>query len=197
MDLKDFGMAVAKLGLPLLGAVLPIPGGVAIGTALASAIGSGSTKPEDILATLTANADALQKAKEFEMTHQETMLKLKIDQEVEERKADSADLASVNATMQAEATSSNNENWWQKGWRPFNGYVVGLASFVTTIGVLYLSYMAVFGKDPSALNAIPTIVSSIAMVLAIPGAAVGITAWHRGMMQRTQAMSDTAQQAGQ
>jgi type IV secretory pathway VirB2 component (pilin) len=189
MDWKELGTAVAKIGLPLLGAVLPIPGGAAIGTALASAIGSGSSKPEDILASLSANAEALQKAKEFELTHQETMLKLQLDYEIEQRKADSADVAAVNTTMQTEATSSANENWFQKGWRPFNGYVVGLASFVVVIGVLYLSYMAVFGKDPGALNAIPTIVSSIAMVLAIPGAAVGITAWHRGMLQREEASS--------
>ena len=187
MDLKDFGLAVAKLGLPLLGAVLPIPGGAAIGTALASALGSGSTKPEDILAELTSNAEALQKAKEFEATHQETMLRLTLEHEAEQRKADSADIASVNATMQAEAVSAASENWFQKGWRPFNGYVVGVSSLIVVLGVLYLSYIAVFGKDPSALNAIPTIVTSIAMILAIPGAAVGITAWHRGMLQREEA----------
>lgn len=76
MDLKEFGVALAKIGLPLLGAVLPVPGGAAIGAALASHIGAPSDKPEDILSTLTASADALQKAKEFELTHQETMVKL-------------------------------------------------------------------------------------------------------------------------
>jgi L-cysteine desulfidase len=78
MDLKSFGESLAKIGLPLLGAVLPIPGGAALGTALASMIGAGSGKPEDILAALTANADALEKAKEFEATHAETMLQLQL-----------------------------------------------------------------------------------------------------------------------
>lgn len=76
MNLEDFGKAIAKLGLPLLGAILPIPGGAAIGTALASAIGSSSSKPEDILAALTSSADAVEKAKEFQITHTETMLSL-------------------------------------------------------------------------------------------------------------------------
>lgn len=183
MQWAELGKAIASIGLPLLGAALPIPGGAAIGTALASVIGSSSTNPSDILATLQANADAVAKAKQFELEHQEKLLEMAIQYEVEQRKADSADLTSVNATMQAEATSSANENWWQTGWRPFNGYVVGLAALVTVAGVFYLAFLALSGKDANALNAIPTIVSSIAMVLAIPGAAVGITAWHRGVAQ--------------
>ena len=81
MDWKDVGAAIAKLGLPLLGAVLPIPGGAAIGTALASAIGSGSANPSDILTALSANADALEKAREFEQAHQETMLQIQLAHE--------------------------------------------------------------------------------------------------------------------
>jgi len=183
MDWKEIATDVAKLGLPLLGAVLPIPGGAAIGSAIASAIGSSSSNPADILATLQSSADAMLKAKQFEGQHREKLMEMAYNYELEQRKADSADLAAVNATMQAEATSSANENWWQKGWRPFNGYVLGVASLVTVAGVFYLAYLALSGKDPNALNAIPTIVSSIAMVLAIPGASVGIAAWHRGRAQ--------------
>ena len=81
MDLKEFGLSLAKIGLPLLGAVLPIPGGAAIGTALASAIGSPSGKPEDILAALTGNAEGMLKAKQFEETHQETILRITVEHE--------------------------------------------------------------------------------------------------------------------
>ena len=79
MDFTSIAGQIAKIGLPLLGAVLPIPGGAALGTALASYIGSPSAKPEDILATLTASADAVEKAKEFQTTHTETMLQLHQD----------------------------------------------------------------------------------------------------------------------
>lgn len=184
MDLKDLGSALAKIGLPLLGAALPIPGGAAIGTALAAAIGSPSDKPDDIIATLTNSAQALQAAREFQARHEERMLELTTQAEIESRKADSADIAAVNETMRTESENSDKESWYQKGWRPFNGFVVGLASLLTVAGVLWLSWLALVVKDLNALNAIPTIVSSIAMVLAIPGAAVGITAWHRGVAQR-------------
>lgn len=183
MDWKAIGEAFAKIGLPLLGAALPIPGGMAIGSALASAIGSPSGKPEDILVALGANADAMQKARQFELENRTKLMEMAYNYEVEQRKADSADVASVNATMVAEAVNAANEDWYQKAWRPFNGFVVGFASLVTVAGVLWLSWLALAGKDLNALNAIPTIVSSIAMVLAIPGAAVGITAWHRGRAQ--------------
>lgn len=79
MDLESLGSEIAKIGLPLLGAILPIPGGAVIGTALASAIGSSSSKPEDILTALTTSADAVEKAKEFQATHTETMLQLHLN----------------------------------------------------------------------------------------------------------------------
>lgn len=191
MDLKAFGIAIAKLGLPLLGAALPIPGGMAIGTALAGYIGSPTAKPEDILATISGNADALVKAKQFELTHQETMLKLQTDYEISQRQSDSADLVAVNTTMQEEAKQSANENWWQTGWRPFNGYVVGSGSFVAVCYVCTLFYNAMTLKDAPTIATVvamvPQLAFSVAAILGVPGAAVGITAWHRGKMQVEQA----------
>lgn len=187
MDWKELGESVAKLGLPLLGAALPIPGGEAIGAALASHIGATSGNPEDILATLTQSADAVQKAKEFELTHQETMLKITSDYQIAQRQADSADVTAVNQTMQAEAANSANENWWQKGWRPFNGYVVGVQSAIACNFVCYLLYKGIMLNNAAAINSIPAVAIAIASILAIPGAAVGITAWHRGVVQRIEA----------
>ena len=190
MDLKDIGKALASFGLPLIGAALPIPGGMAIGTALANYISSPSAKPEDILATLTSSADALQKAKEFEATNHATLVKVAVDYELEQRKADSSDMAAVNATMQAEAAASAAENWWQTGWRPFNGYVLGLASLVSVVFTCYLFYLAIVQKDTAALGLVPQLASAIAMILAVPGAAVGISAWTRGKAQIAQIVKD-------
>lgn len=184
MDWKELGSQIARLGLPLLGAVLPIPGGAAIGSALASAIGAGSAKPEDILAKLTQSADAVEKAHEFELTHQQTMLKLQLDHELEQRRADSADINTVNETMRVELQNALNEAWYQKAWRPANGFAVALGSFCAVIGACILTAQAIANKDPSALNAIPQLATSIALILGVPGAAVGIAAWHRGKMQR-------------
>lgn len=183
MDWKNLGQEIAKIGLPLLGAALPLPGGAAIGTALAAMIGSSSDKPEDILAMLTSSADAVSKAKQFEAQHQEKLLDMAYNYEIEQRKADSADIAAVNATMRDEATNSAGEAWYQKAWRPFNGFVVGLGSFAATVFSCYLFYLGIIGHDPSAINAVPQLATSIALILGVPGAAVGITAWHRGRAQ--------------
>ena len=189
MDWKALGEQIAKIGLPLLGAALPVPGGAALGAALASTLNVQSGKPEDILAALTGNADALQKAKEFEATHQEKMLQLTADYEVEMRKADSADIGSVNATMQSESANSDKESWYQKAWRPFNGFVIGAGSFVATVFTCYLFYLGLINKDAGAINAVPQLATSIALILGVPGAAVGIAAWHRGRKQVVEAMS--------
>lgn len=97
MDLKSLGQTLAKLGLPLIGAALPIPGGAAIGAALASVIGAKSDDPSDILAALTGNAQAMLQAKQFEATHQETMLKLTLDAQTAVYQADASDRASARA----------------------------------------------------------------------------------------------------
>lgn len=107
MDWKALGESIAKIGLPLLGAVLPVPGGAAIGTALASAIGSPSAKPEDILATLTASADAVTKAKQFEETHQETMLKMQIDFFDSAAKTEGDDLGSARNLAEIDISHGN------------------------------------------------------------------------------------------
>jgi hypothetical protein len=198
MDWKDVAKSIAQLGLPLLGAALPIPGGAAIGSALASAIGSSSANPSDILATLQSSADALAKAKQFEEQHREKLMEMAYNYELELRKADSSDLAAVNATMQAEAAASASENWWQKGWRPANGYVLALASLIAVIFVCVLFYQAMTLKDgptiATVVAMIPQLAFAIASILAVPGAAVGITAWHRGRAQIAQIQAAVKEQ---
>lgn len=183
MDWKTLGEQIAKIGLPLLGAALPVPGGAAIGAALASHLGVTSGNPEDILAALTGNSELAQKAREFEATHQERLVQAAYDYEIKMRQADNADIAAVNATMQADSTNSDKEAWYQKAWRPFNGFVVGLGSFVSTVFACYLFYLGIIGHDAGAINAVPQLATAIAMILGVPGAAVGIAAWHRGVAQ--------------
>lgn len=190
MDWKALAESVAKIGLPLLGAVLPIPGGAVLGTALASRIGSASASPDDIWAKLSSSADAVQKAKEFELTHEETILKMKLAYDQAIREAESKDLASVNATMQTEAANSATENWWQKGWRPYNGYTLGTGAFFGVVFTCYLFYKAIIEHDASAIAMVPGLATSLATILAVPGAAVGITAWHRGITQRIEAQKE-------
>lgn len=177
-DWSELGTKVAQLGLPLLGAVLPIPGGAAIGTALAAHIGAKSADPSDIFAALTSSGDAIEKAKEFQMTHQETMLRIQLDYDAAMRKADSADIASVNTTMQEEAKSGKMAEW-----REACGYVVAINSFIATVASCLLFYKALSGPAEQlgmVVSQIPLLVGAIGLATGVPGAAVGITAWHQG-----------------
>lgn len=102
MNWTDLGAALAKIGLPLLGAALPIPGGAAMGAALASAIGSASGDPADILAKLTASPEAVLQARQFELTHQETMLQLSLKYEADVYASEVADRANARAMQVAD-----------------------------------------------------------------------------------------------
>lgn len=183
MDWKELGTAIAKIGLPLLGAVLPIPGGAAIGGALANAIGAKSGKPEDILATLTQSAEAQEKAKEFELTNAKDLEQMRLAHDEAMRKADSQDIAVVNGTMVAELTNAQNEAWYQKAWRPACGFSVAGGSFASVCGAMFLMYRAIILHDMAALSAVPALASAVATILAVPGAAVGIAAWGRNKLK--------------
>lgn len=183
MDWKNLGSKLAEIGLPLLGAALPVPGGAAIGAALAAAIGAKT--PEEILEKITSSDEAKLIAQQFQSQHEERILTLLLDAEKADRSADTAELSAVNETMREELRNSANETWYQKGWRPANGFCVAFGSFISVIFTCYLFYLAIIMKDLTALNAVPQLATAIALILAVPGAAVGITAWHRGQKQRS------------
>lgn len=179
-DWRSIAADVAKLGLPLLGEIFGGPAGAGVGAALASHVAAKSGEPADVLAALQSGADALAKAREFELTYQERFLAIVTA-------AASKDIAEVNQTMRTEAAAP--EDRFQRYWRPFNGYVVGLASLESVSLVSYLFYKALAhpGVDGLSLaaivNSLPQLAMALAAILAVPGAAVGIAAWHRGVAQ--------------
>ena len=87
----------------------------------------------------------------------------------------------INQTMQAE---SKAEHWPQYSWRPFWGFVSALAFLGVVILCCLLGWRAVVGGQPEALNMIPQLVAAFATLFAIPGAILGVTAWHRGKEKR-------------
>lgn len=184
MNWKDLAKQVANLGLPAIGGALLGPGGVAAGKLLASALGLGAAAtPEQTAAALgNLSGDQVVKLRELDTE----LAKAKLQAEIEERKADSSDLATVNATMQAEGKS---EHWLQWSWRPLNGYALAIGSLALVIGVLVMAGIAVYNKDFATLNAIPTVVMAVTAAMAVPGAVCGVTAWHRGVAQRIEAQN--------
>lgn len=89
----------------------------------------------------------------------------------------------VNVTMQAE---SKSEQWPQYSWRPFWGFVSGLAFLIVVSFCCFLGYKAVIGGDTDALEMIPKLVTAFAALFTIAGAILGVTAWHRGLQKRNQ-----------
>lgn len=184
MNWKDLVKPLASLGLPIIGAAIGGPAGAAVGKGLAAALGLGAdASPEQTAAALgNVNGEQIVALKALDAQ----MAKDKLEHDTALRQADSADLASVNTTMQAEGKS---EHWMQWSWRPLNGYALALGSFALVLGVLYMAIVAVMNKDFATLNAIPTVVMAVTAALAVPGAVCGVTAWHRGVAQRIEAQN--------
>lgn len=85
-------------------------------------------------------------------------------------------LESVNQTMREEAKS---EDPWSRRWRPFWGFVSAIVFAVVCVYVLILLHVAIIGKDPNALAAIPNVIAQMVLLFGIPGAILGIASWGR------------------
>ena len=119
-DIRD---AIVKLGLPILGAALPLPGGAAIGAALAASIGSPSGKPADILATLSQSAEAVQKAMEFQQAHEETLLRITVD----------AEKAASEGVTERWKSDMGSDSWLAKNIRPLTLiFILGIYTVFAT-----------------------------------------------------------------
>ncbi|MBF0439375.1 MAG: hypothetical protein HQL93_09670 [Magnetococcales bacterium] len=120
--MSDWGAVASKLtsiGLPLLGAALPIPGGVALGSALAGWLtGDQDAHPIDVVDAMQS-PEGQAKAHEFYLQNQTTILQINVA-------AETAQIESVNATMRVEANAANWPTWT---WRPFIGFVFATMIF--------------------------------------------------------------------
>jgi hypothetical protein len=118
----------------------------------------------------------------------ETMLKIQQANqsfEVELEKLSVERLKIVNSTMQTEAQS---DKWWVSGWRPFIGYITGVAFLVCVIFVCCLAYKGIVDNDTNAMAMIPQMITSFTMLFGIPGAILGIASHHRGHEKRAKAL---------
>lgn len=182
--LAEFGKTLATKGLPLLGALLGGPAGGAIGALVASAIGGNADDPEGLSQILATNPDALVKLRELEANKTVRLEELLTQQALGVLHEDTTRLVSVNTTMQGESVS---EHWPQYSWRPYWGFVSATAFGVVCVFVCVLAYKAIFSNKPEALAMIPQLVGAFTMLFGIPGAILGIAAWHRGVEKRQRA----------
>lgn len=103
MDWKDLSGLVGKAA-PILGTLLGGPAGAAVGSIIASALGTGGT-PDDVSAAIAADPAALVKLREIEASKQVRLQELAADQAKAELATAAADRDSAR-TMQT-ATRSN------------------------------------------------------------------------------------------
>lgn len=195
---QDVAHEVAALA-PTAGSLLGGPAGTAIGNLIAATLGTAA-EPDKVMAAIQTDPAAAVKLKELELNHRLEMEKLAVEaeknrlaQETAEMQEASKQIESVNVTMRAEAAS---EHWFSAFWRPYWGVISGTAFGAAVVFIGLLAYKAVVEKDHEAMRMIPDLVVSMAELFAIPGAILGITAWHRGRMQRVQAGDSDVSVAG-
>jgi hypothetical protein len=120
--------------------------------------------------------DAIKADPALAMQFQQALMAFELESEREETRR----LLSINETMRAE---SQSEHWPQWSWRPFWGFVSGAAFGAVCVLCCLLGFKAVESKDMTALNMIPQLIASFAMLFGIPGAILGVASWKRGQQK--------------
>ncbi len=182
MTWQDVGKIASKFA-PLVGTALAGPLGTGIGTIIAAEFGVDPV-PDKVAQAIQADPQAALKLGEIESNNKLELQKALIAAQVAQMQEETKQQQAVNQTMQVEAQS---QKWYVAGWRPYWGFVSGTAFLVVCTFVCYLGYRAVIVKDFSCLSVLPTLIGAFSALFAIPGAILGVTAWHRGKMQRAQA----------
>ncbi len=192
MGLWDGVKSVLSGILPIAAKVIDPTGGVVTGL-IANVLGVDDTP--DAIEEGLKNATPAQiiELKKMELQHKETFANIALRREELQVTKEISTLQTVNQTMQAETKSK----WWFSAfWRPFWGIVSALAFFVVVVFITILAYKAVIGGKPEAMVMIPQLISAFAALFAIPGAILGVSAWHRGKMQRAEAGETKAWSGG-
>ena len=176
MDWTDVGKKALGFGLPLLGTALGGPGGGAVGTLVASALGCDA-EPQAVATAIDADtAQALVALRTVQENNRSELERLVITSETQI-------VLAVNQTMQVEAKSGGLSSIWRPVW----GIISAAAFLLLVIGIIALGWKAIHSGNVTALNMIPLLVTACMGLFSIPGAILGVTAWHRGKMQRVQA----------
>ena len=163
MEWKDLTSTIGKFA-PLIGTVIGGPAGAAVGALVSATLGTDNN-PSAVQQALASNPDVALKLAQLEVDQRIQLQSLTLTAEQNRLSAETAQLGSVNATMQVEATA---EHWPTYAWRPFIGFVFGIMS----LGVYFIL--------PLMHIVIPTIPTEAWMAF---GAILGVASWHRGKMQ--------------
>ena len=168
MKWKDTGDIVAIVA-PLFGKALASSSGESAGAILASEFGV-KNDPVIISKIVVAAPDVGKRLKEIEKDYQKVLARIVLEAELKK-------LIESNKNMRSE---TKPERWPQYSWRPFIGFCTGI-SFVLVSGLCCtLAFDAVKSGSFECLAIVPQMVGSFSALFAIPGAILGVSAWHRG-----------------
>ncbi len=175
MDWSDLGKSIAKMA-PILGSALG-PGGTVIGGLISSAFGGVADDPEELSKLIAADPQAAVKLREIELNNKTELERLAIQGKANELANETSRIESVNATMRQEAVSGDV---WQRRWRPFWGYISGVAFFMQILAIIYVMI-----ANPATAAAIIASIASLQVFWSVPLAVLGISAYQRGREKRT------------
>jgi hypothetical protein len=139
--------------------------------------------PEAIDEALRTDPLADSKLREFEEAHKEELYRVVIQSERLRIEQEARLIQTVKSTIIAEI----REGGWSAFWRPFWGVVSAISFGIVCIFICVITYRIALGGKPEEMNLIPQFISAMAFFFGIPGAILGVTAWHRGKRQRIEA----------
>lgn len=177
----DIAADVAKAA-PILGNLLPGVGTIAgagvgaVASIVASALGT-TPDPDAVKTALANDPEAYAKLKQAELDNKATLATLALQREQAQLAADTAQLATVNQTMQSE---TNSPDAYVRRWRATWGYISAVSFAVVSVFVLYLMVMGIHEHDAAAIAAVPGVITAFVMLFGVPGAILGIHTWKQG-----------------
>jgi hypothetical protein len=169
MDWKEVGKTAAKFA-PLIGAALPVPGGAAIGSIIASVFGVEDS-PDAVMKAMESDPEAAIKLRKIELDHKERLEGLALQRAAMEMEQETARLQTVNATFQAEVKS---EDKYVRRWRPTFGYAVTLTWVITWCAVVWVIVIET-DKAPEVISAL----TATAMMWSVALAVLGVNVYKR------------------
>ena len=161
MDFSEIGKKIATMGLPLLANAV-VPGGGAIVSLIASALGLTNDEPDTIALALQSDPNAAVKLKELQTRHIEKLEEIALQRYQAELSAETTQQSNINKTIQEELKSDSS---YKSGWRPLFGYFAAFGVGGILLGLVY----SIFDGPENAGNIVESATVMITMMLAVLG----------------------------
>jgi len=162
VNFSDIAKKLASIGVPLLANAI-VPGGGAVVSMVASALGLSDSSPDSVALALQTDPEAAVKLKQIEATHSERLAEIAMQGRQAEMAAETAQQQQINETMRAEYQA---DGWFKTGWRPLFGYMAAVGCGGILAAIVY-SIFKVPGNTAETLNSAVVIIGIMLTVLGV------------------------------